>query len=45
MLLRDERALISELIIGALGITNEHKIIFYDNSPRCILVVASFMDV
>lgn len=31
MLIRDEK-LISEKI-GALGITNEHKIIFYDNSP------------
>lgn len=31
MLLRDE-AMISEKV-GALGITNEHKIIFYDNSP------------
>lgn len=31
MLIRDE-ALISEKI-GALGITEEHKIIFYDNSP------------
>jgi thiosulfate/3-mercaptopyruvate sulfurtransferase len=31
MLMRDE-ALISETV-GALGISNEHKIIFYDNSP------------
>lgn len=31
MLLRDEQKL-SELV-GALGITNDHKLIFYDNSP------------
>ncbi len=32
MLIRDENK-ISELV-GALGITSEHKIIFYDNSPH-----------